>query len=246
MLKILATSDLHGQLPVITEPFDLLLICGDVCPAHDHYYAYQINWIQHEFADWVKNLPFKNVWSKVVMTWGNHDFVGERISEAEITCLKITTGQRIEVLRHEEYDFEYLADDDIKTMKIFGTPYCKEFGNWAFMVGGETLVKKFSQIPEGVDILISHDAPHLNGFGQILEGRWAGEDASNIQLGFAISDKKPRIALHGHIHSSLHEFKDYDGIWMSCVSRVNECYEEFYPILEFEYDPETKEVKYGA
>ena len=37
MIKIIAFSDPHGQLPIITEPFDLMLIGGDVCPAHDHY-----------------------------------------------------------------------------------------------------------------------------------------------------------------------------------------------------------------
>ena len=41
MIKIQVTSDLHGYLPEITKEFDLLLICGDVCPAHDHYYAFQ-------------------------------------------------------------------------------------------------------------------------------------------------------------------------------------------------------------
>lgn len=244
MLKILATSDLHGYLPHIDTEFDLLLICGDICPAHDHYYSFQKEWIETDFVDWINRLPFKDIFSRVVITWGNHDFVGERLSEADILGLKNKTLQRLVVLKNQSYTHDYLIDDGLGKMTIFGTPYCKEFGNWAFMVSGEKLTKKFNQIPENVDILISHDAPSLNGFGKILEGQWAGEDASNIQLGFAIQNKKPRIALHGHIHSSRHEFKDYDGIWMSCVSYVNERYDVFYPILEFEYDPVTKEVKY--
>lgn len=73
-LDVLVISDTHGYLPKIETPFDLLLICGDISPAHDHYYVYQINWFQHEFADWINTLPFKNEWSKVVLTGGNHDF----------------------------------------------------------------------------------------------------------------------------------------------------------------------------
>ena len=55
-LKILATSDLHGNMPYITAPFDLLLICGDICPAHDHYFNYQIGWFQYEFSKWINTL----------------------------------------------------------------------------------------------------------------------------------------------------------------------------------------------
>ncbi len=32
MIKTIVFSDPHGQLPVITEPFDLMLIGGDICP----------------------------------------------------------------------------------------------------------------------------------------------------------------------------------------------------------------------
>ena len=83
-MKVLVTSDTHGYLPEITKPFDLLLICGDVCPAHDHYFSYQKDWFNKVFVEWVKSLPFKNVWSQVVMTWGNHDQVGERLTKADI------------------------------------------------------------------------------------------------------------------------------------------------------------------
>ena len=34
------------------------------------------------------------------------------------------------ILIHEEY--EYLSNEG-KIYKVFGTPYCKIFGNWAFM-----------------------------------------------------------------------------------------------------------------
>lgn len=37
-IRIVATSDLHGNLPYIRENFDLMLICGDLCPTANERY----------------------------------------------------------------------------------------------------------------------------------------------------------------------------------------------------------------
>lgn len=241
-LKILATSDFHGHLPEITTPFDLLLICGDICPAHDHYYAYQINWFQHTFANWINKLPFKNEWSKVVMVGGNHDFFLERLSSlsAEIRCFNITTNNKVVILKNEEYDYEYLSDDGIKTLKIFGTPYCHIFGNWAFMISDESLEKYYSFVPDNCDIFISHDSPSTNGLGTINEGWNKGTDAGNIPLTNILKEKKPKYFFSGHIHTGNHNFEKIDNTWMANVSYINEGYRVAFPVLEFEIDKKTK------
>lgn len=221
-MKIIAISDLHGYLPEITEPFDLLLIAGDICPAHDHYYSYQINWLQHNFAKWITNLPFSNEWSKVVMTWGNHDFVGEIIGKEELQCLNITTGNRLIVLNNEEYKFEYLTDNGVNSLKIFATPYCKVFGNWAFM--RENLEKYYDFIPDGIDILISHDAADIDDLGTISQGRWKGENAGNKILAEYVSKTKPKYYFCGHIHSGKHGLREIEGIKIANVSINNEGY----------------------
>ena len=51
MIKTNVTSDLHGILPPYVEEFDLMLICGDVCPAHDHYFSFQKEWSDHCLQD---------------------------------------------------------------------------------------------------------------------------------------------------------------------------------------------------
>ena len=242
IFKIIVTSDTHGNLPVIETPFDLLLLPGDVCPAHDHYYAYQINWFQNVFSKWINSLPFKDENSKVVMTWGNHDFVGERICKEELQCFHIETNYRVIILKNEEYDYEYLTDEGIKTLKIFGTPYCHIFGNWAFMVSDEKLKNKFSFIPENCDIVISHDAPSINALGTISEGHNKGYDAGNIPLTNAIKEKKPKYFFCGHIHSGNHTFENVDGTYMANVSFINEKYQPAYSVLEFDIDKITKEV----
>ena len=69
-LKIVAISDLHGNLPDIIEPADIALIPGDIVPL-----AVQFNnpgskeWLENTFANWVNNLPV----DAVFLTAGNHD-----------------------------------------------------------------------------------------------------------------------------------------------------------------------------
>ena len=245
-LDVFITSDTHGNLPKITTPFDLLLICGDISPAHDHYYAYQINWFQHNFAEWINTLPFKDVWSKVVLIGGNHDYQLERISKEEIRCFNIETNNRVVILKNEEYVHEYLTEDGIKTLKIFGTPYCKIFGNWFFMVSDEKLRDKYSFIPEDCDILLSHDAPDICDLGVISSGRYANENAGNKILAEAIVEKKPKYAFCGHIHSGNHMLTKMNDTWFANVSYVSEGYQPYYPdeegILKIKIDGLTKEL----
>lgn len=234
MIKTFVTSDLHGNLPFITEEFDLLLICGDIVPAHDHYYAFQKEWVENEFVEWVNNLPFKNAGSKVVMTPGNHDLIFERWGDKDYQHLNTLTNGRLIVLRNKEYVFEYMTFDDLgtdthlfpvnKEIRIFGTPYCQIFGNWAFMRNKQILEKKFSEIPENIDILISHSAPEIEGYGCVYWGTPVKRDAGCPILAKAIKEKKPKYAFCGHIHSGNHELQTIDGTSLANVSYVDERY----------------------
>ena len=241
-LKILVTSDLHGHLPFINTPFDLLLICGDICPAHDHYFDFQIGWFQYEFSKWINTLPFKDEFSKVVFIPGNHDFFGEMIQKEHLDVFNIETQNRCVFLRNTGYNYEYVSDDGLKTLSIFGTPYCKIFGSWAFMVSDEKLKMAFNEIPEELDILISHDSPDLNGLGMINEGWSKGTDAGNKILSKYIVEKKPKFFFSGHIHSGNHTFEKIGDTYMANVSYINERYQPAYPVLEFELDRITKEL----
>ena len=240
-MTILASSDTHGYLPIVTEEFDLFLLGGDICPTHSQYHGFQINWIMTEFVEWVKHLPYKNPWSKIVMIPGNHDFFGERISQAEIMELEMKCEGRLKFLRHDLYEFEYPVSDGLDSLTIFGTPYCSLFGHWAFMVNDETLEKKFSEIPEGVDILLSHDSPNINKLGAILEGPWKNDDTGNKVLAKHIPRIHPKLFVSGHFHSGNHEFANIDGTWMGNVSYVNEAYEPANEIKVINYDEEHRE-----
>ena len=235
-MKILATSDLHGNLPSIEHSFDLLFICGDLCPGKS-----QLSWLFTVFAEWVKALPFKDNFSKIILVPGNHDFVLDSISLSEIEDLNSKVGNRIVFLRHDIYEHEFAVSDGVDSLKIFGTPYCSLFGNWAFMVDDDTLDRKFSQIPNDVDILLSHDSPDTNGLGFITEGRYKTDTTGNKVLAKHIKRVKPKLFLSGHFHSGNHNLEEVNGTLMANVSYVNEFYKPTHSVLELDYDEEHRE-----
>ena len=246
MIKTIVFSDPHGQLPVITEEFDLMLIGGDVCPAHDHYDWYQREWLSTTFVEWVLSLPFKDKNSKVIFIGGNHDFYLEHepnpnhgdYSSIYTDILK-PCGGRLVYLEDDEYVFEKPLDDgQIETLKIYGTPWCKIFGRWAFMRPNEKLAQLYDNIPEGLDILLTHDAPDIQGCGKITMGQWAGENAGNKVLAKAIKQKQPKYVFYGHIHSAPHTLtKVYKkNTHIRCVSLLDETYYPLFPPLIMEIE----------
>lgn len=237
-MKVIVISDLHGNLPKITTPFDLMLICGDICPVWDHRVSYQEYWLKNDFNNWLEALPYKDSFSRVVCIAGNHDFIFERIGETKREDLLSSLPSNFVYLEHELYTFKYL-DSDLKQITIFGTPYCTQFGNWAFMRDPDYLQKKFCEIPEGIDILISHDAPfNMNGLGTISQGRQTGVECGSKELSQAIERVQPKYFFCGHIHTGNHSFcrnvfpDTENEMWSANVSILNEEYDaSFKPLI---------------
>lgn len=220
MIKICAMSDLHGYLPEV-KPCDLVLICGDIVPLRiqgrtkDSY-----KWFSTEFKEWAMDLPC----DKVIFIAGNHEltFPNHYNDYKQL----FYNDSKVTYLCHEEYIYKGL---DGKEYSIFGTPYCKEFGNWAFMLPDPELEERYSEILENLDILITHDAPY--GVSDVLlqkECKWAtGEHIGNVPLRNAIIQKCPKYVFHGHLHSTSHEFELLEN------SKVVNCSlkDEFYNVL---------------
>lgn len=234
-IKVIVLSDTHGELLEIKEKFDLMLICGDVCPAHDHYYSFQEEWIRNDYCDWINSLPFHDERSQVVMVGGNHDFFFERATDEDIAEITKNTNSRLVVLKNETYEFEY-ADDNgrLHTLKIFGTPYCKRFGNWAFNLSDDALRTKYAQCPENIDIIISHDSPTINGLGEITQGWQFGKNVGNVVLDELIERVKPKWFFSGHIHSGNHKISEYGVTKIANVSIKDEDYIPIYQPLMIE------------
>ena len=230
-MKVAVISDLHGNLPIYPSPYwegieecELLLICGDILPLRIQTNMLESKlWLTEEFKPWAASLPVEQVF----FIAGNHDFWFERndLPAHQIFSLY----DKVTYLKNEFDD--YLSTQDSKVYRIFGTPYCHQFGNWAFMRDEETLVRKFNQIPGNVDILLSHDAPY--GTSDICFEGWAadGRHKGCPELRDAIIASKPRYNFHGHLHSANHGEELLGETKVYNTSILNEQYDLVYEPL---------------
>lgn len=224
-MKVVAMSDLHGTLLPVEDikPCELVCICGDISPLN-----IQINhrkmrkWLVNEFKPWCESLPC----DKVLFIAGNHD---EICTNLDFMYSIFPKDKKVTYLFHECY--VYTARDS-REYKIFGTPYCKLFGNWSFMEIDTHLTKLYSEIPEGIDILLSHDTPY--GYNDIILDNvpWAdGSHIGNKPLTLAILEKEPSYVFSGHLHSVDHSMIEIGKSKKYGVSIKNEKYEPVYDPL---------------
>ena len=129
-MRICAFSDMHGQLDFKIEPCDIVIICGDIIPLRIQSFTGPSEvWLRDVFIPWCTNLPCE----KVLFIAGNHDFLMMRHPDRVRLMLK---GQdKITYLDCETFEY--------KGKTIFGTPWCKPFGRWAFMESYEEQDKRY-------------------------------------------------------------------------------------------------------
>lgn len=228
MLFICAMSDLHGYLPPV-EPCDLVLICGDIVPL-----KYQSNleltyyWYKHDFKKWADSLEC----NKVLFIAGNHE-IGLYRQRMKFYDL-FPEDSKVTYLEDDLYIYEY----ENRRYSIYGTPWCQIFGRWAYMLPDEQLEKMYLGIPYNLDILMTHDAPY--GVSDILLQKdcpWAnGKHIGNKPLREAILKRKPKINVHGHLHSTSHEFELLGDTKVVNCSLKDENYQPVYKPLYLEID----------
>lgn len=230
-MKIVAISDLHGNLPDIPE-CDILLIAGDICPhagtqivekfgqqIHERVPVggsddmfYQSQWLRQYFKPWLETVKAKHI----IATWGNHDFIGERresLIPSELRC-------------------KFLKDSavEIEGLKIWGSPFSLWFYDWAFNSppvdegGEEFLAEKYAKIPDDCDIVITHGPPL--GYGDVTQdGSRTGSKALIERLRVV----KPSLSVAGHIHEGYGqktlEIGNREPMIIANVSVVNRRYQ---------------------
>ena len=245
--KICAISDIHGHLPEIPK-CDILCICGDIVPLYtQRELAQSIAWLSGPFQKWALEAPCKHV----VMIWGNHDFIGERLDK--YGCKE--PNEECQWLRgmnpKQVCEFLFKCDEDNKIhllldteevidgIKFYGTPWCPSLRNWAFYGDSETLKKKFDQIPSDFDVLLTHCPPKYGQQGIVLETNWNfGKDFGCEELQEALVQKTMLRSdvcwvLSGHIHSGNHNWETRGPLVYRNVSIMDEDYEPTYNPLLF-------------
>lgn len=215
MKKIIAISDLHGHLPTLPKG-DVLCICGDIFPLDIQTQILECDdWLNNVFIPWTIELPYK----EIILLAGNHDFYFKEATPEYI----LSTFNHTKII--------YLCDSwvTIYGIKFYGTPWCKQFGNWAFMEDNITLESKFKNIPEDVDFLLTHDAPYGTSDICTQDIYWNnGDHIGSKPLRDAIIEKKPKYNLHGHLHSSNHDKEILNETKVYNVSLLDENYNLTY------------------
>jgi len=220
-MKMVCMSDLHGFMPDVEE-CDLLIIGGDVCPdlfggkTAKRFPELQLAWFQNVWVPYILKQPARFI----IMTWGNHDFCGHLKPNA--------TYDRLEVICDGEYRF--------KDKRIWLSPWSNEFMDWAWMDAHDALGKVYERIPEGIDILVSHQPPYGCGDLYVQPAMkngmecWSRQHIGSSELRFHVERVKPEIVICGHLHKGYGWYEiPHEGAVaptrVANVSVVNEKYE---------------------
>jgi Icc-related predicted phosphoesterase len=202
------------------------LIGGDIIPLKIQNYTVESEeWFKTVFIPWCNDLPCE----KVIFIAGNHDFFLMRHPDRMRLMLK----DQDKIVYLDGEIFEY------KGKVIFGTPWCKPFGRWAFMESYEEQDKRYARYLEiigKVDIVLSHDAPY--GVSDIILQKdcwWAdGTHIGNQSLKKFLEAAKPTLNIHGHLHTTNHNVEKLGDTDVYCVSILDENYEIAFEPQYFE------------
>lgn len=205
-MKIVATSDLHGEFPEIPE-CDLLLIGGDVCPVKgDHNHHVQRNWLRDIFGPWMESLPAKDI----VWIAGNHDFAAEQPGFIRNVA--------------NELPGIYLQDTitQVNGLWIYGTPYVPNLPGWAFHGDNDYFRRSADQLPE-CDIVLAHGPPL--GILDEVPGRMFGGDihVGAPHMSEAYERIGPKHVVFGHIHEGYGRLEK-DGTVYRNVAHMDGAY----------------------
>lgn len=212
-MRIIAMSDQHGELPATPEG-DVLVVAGDLCPdifggAYANSYpgvGRQFHWLANRWQPWLQSQPATHK----AATYGNHDFCGETlpigtdsVSNIYVDTLVILMGKR-----------------------FWFSPWSPTFMQWAWMRNEAELARIYANIPDDIDVLVSHSPPRSCG-DSFIEITPLGErvcSVGSIALADAIRRVRPQVVICGHIHSG-HGQHMLDDIPVYNVSVVNEGYQ---------------------
>ena len=224
MKKIVFISDTHNKHKHLTSKgMGNILGSGDyLIHAGDCTSMGSKNEIT-QFLEWFSNTDFKH---KIFIA-GNHDFGFEQQTDID--------------QEYKDMGVIYLFDNEVTIdgIKFYGSPWQPEFHNWAFNLSrGEELAEKWEQIPNDVDILITHGPAY-----GILDYAPIGGHVGCEELYRKIVEVKPKIHVCGHIHDGYGQ-KNMGGIEFLNASVLNDRYEHAHKPIVVEYDTETKEITY--
>lgn len=185
-MKLCLISDTHNMHDRLVIPeCDILIHAGDITGkgAFGKLAA---------FNSWVADLLEDDVVKEdVIYIAGNHDLTLDDVSDTRVQAESIfTAGQYL------NKTMAYIGPADSQ-LCVYGLPEQLKFCNWAFNTDEAGLAKHLENIPEDVDILVTHGPPH-----GVLDDNHSGTNCGSVSMYNWIKQYQPKLVVCGHIHES--------------------------------------------
>ena len=186
-MRIVLISDTHAFHRQLEVPAgDLLIHAGDFTMNS------KPDWIYRHFNIWLGELPHRH---KIVIP-GNHDWLLEDPARRGVitnALLLVNSGVGVGGIR------------------IWGSPTTPLYGGAFGMSSHEDRKRLWAQIPDGLDILITHGPPFA-----ILDHSASAERREGCpELREAVSRAFPRVHVFGHIHAGYGTLRTPDTLFVN-------------------------------
>lgn len=175
MMKIVAVSDLHSNKNLYWELWhksgDILIVAGDLT-----HLGRELE--MTSALDQIQTMNFKHK----IIVFGNHEV------EANYNYYK------------EKYpDIIFLENEivEVEGLKIYGSPYCKEFCSWGFPYYTQDECIDRTIPKEEVDIIITHEPPSHPKLSYVYEDLDIGNNELRKYLEYV---NKNVLVISGHCH----------------------------------------------
>lgn len=216
--RIVFISDTHSQHHGLGElpQGDVLIHAGDFTdkrPPRVEEYT--------EFVDWFSAQPHPH---KVLIS-GNRDSLMDTKTTMKHDIKSSFWMKQVQDYVKGDRRIKYLEEElheipitERKSLKIYGTPWTALYGKpgKGFQIPRPELGSKWSQIPPGVDILVTHMPPH-----GVLDMNTGKVKAGCPDLAAAVMTRvKPRIHVFGHIHESAGVTRIDGTLFINAASKI--------------------------
>ena len=178
------THELHREL--VVPPGDLLIHAGDITVLSKR------PWMYPHFDTWLGELPHRH---KIVIP-GNNDYLLEEARERRVitnAILLVDSGVEVEGI------------------SIWGSPVTPLYGGAFGKSRPEDRQRHWAQIPQGLDILVTHGPP----FAILDHGGSAERREGCPQLLEAVFRASPRVHVFGHIHRGYGTLRTSDTLFVN-------------------------------
>lgn len=223
-------SDTHTKHKSITKDLpggDLLIHCGDFM--NSGYSDKEFK----QFLDWLNSI---HSYQTKVFIGGNHDRYLENYPNEVREIMNLYPN----IIYLQDTSFSYSKTVD-ESVSIWGSPWQPEFNNWAFNLprGGEELERKWDEIPNDIDILITHGPPQkiLDTSGAPFRTPLLGCE----KLAKRVKKIKPKLHAFGHIHGSYGYYCDGYTHFINAAI-LNERYEYTNTPITVDWDKELNKL----